>query len=128
MRPRVQPTPQVGAAMGPGFVDRPASHLRLPRDLRQRKCGIIDTGSYGGAKHISRMSCGERRPGAGEQRTNTVKYYKGKKKPASCGGCQVRSKALDSGSSLVGVRGFESHPPHYGYRFEALTSAEFCGR
>ena len=47
-----------------------------------------------------------------EQSTNTVKYSKGKKKPASCGGCQVRSKALDSGSSLVGVRGFESHPPH----------------
>jgi hypothetical protein len=29
-----------------------------------------------------------------------------------CGGCQARSKALDSGSSHEGVRGFESHPPH----------------
>ena len=27
-------------------------------------------------------------------------------------GCQARSKALDSGSSHEGVRGFESHPPH----------------
>ena len=57
------------------------------------------------------------RPKVRGQRTNTVKYQKGKRKPASCGGCQVRSKALDSGSSLAGVRGFESHPPHYGYRF-----------
>ena len=29
-----------------------------------------------------------------------------------CGDCQARSKALDSGSSHEGVRGFESHPPH----------------
>ena len=34
-----------------------------------------------------------------------------KNKPL-CGGCPARSKALGSGPSLVGVRGFESLPPH----------------
>ena len=45
--------------------------------------------------------------------TNTIKYYYCMRLAASfCGDCQARSKALDSGSSHEGVRGFESHSPH----------------
>jgi len=32
------------------------------------------------------------------------------------GGCQARSKAIGSGPILVGVRAFESHPPHIASR------------
>ena len=38
----------------------------------------------------------------------------------SCRGCQARSKALDSGSSHEGVRGFEYHPPHLNISILAL--------
>ena len=37
------------------------------------------------------------------------------------GGCRAWSKALDSGSSLVGVRGFKSLPPHRSIDFFTLT-------
>ncbi len=33
------------------------------------------------------------------------------------GGCQARSKAWASGAHPVGVRGFESHPPHHYVEF-----------
>ena len=37
------------------------------------------------------------------------------------GGCPARSKALGSGPSLVGVRGFESLPPHNLIIFAKIT-------
>ncbi len=43
--------------------------------------------------------------------------YKNAIKSAS-GGCRAWSKAPDSGSGLVGVRGFKSPPPH--------RSIDFC--
>ena len=45
--------------------------------------------------------------------------YKNAIKSAS-GGCRAWSKAPDSGSGLVGVRGFKSPPPHSNYMHDNL--------
>lgn len=39
------------------------------------------------------------------------------------GGCQARSKAIGSGPILVGVRAFESHPPHIASRRSSRIDA-----